>query len=132
MEMITENIMFGVVLWSDQQQNRAVIWCDDHGDLAFYNGECDGGEWEEPLDPGDLVQFELHEDGTMRMARNPRLVVPDEYPTLTDDLKTAGVANLNVSIPAAPSVETGQAKIIAFEPKSETSKRRNRLSRQVM
>ncbi len=27
--------MYGVILWSDQEAQRAVIWCEDHGKLAY-------------------------------------------------------------------------------------------------
>ena len=30
--------MLGVVLWSDSSENNAVIWCEDHGDLAYFDG----------------------------------------------------------------------------------------------
>ena len=29
--------MYGVILWSDQKAQRAVIWCEDHGKLAYFN-----------------------------------------------------------------------------------------------
>ena len=110
--------MFVVVLWSDQLRNRAVIWCEDHGDLAFFNGdglsELDGAD----MDPGDLVHFYVSEDRHMRLARNPKLVASDEYPTLAHELKKAGAAT---SPPPAPRAADADAKIIAFEPKSKTA-----------
>ena len=29
--------MLGVVLWSDVSDRKAVIWCEDQGDLAYVN-----------------------------------------------------------------------------------------------
>lgn len=28
--------MLGVVLWADIDDRKAVIWCEDHGNLAYY------------------------------------------------------------------------------------------------
>ena len=33
--------MYGVILWSDQTAQRAVIWCEDHGKLAYFNRQTD-------------------------------------------------------------------------------------------
>lgn len=79
--------MYGVVLWSDCKQNRAVIWCEDHGDLAFYRGEPDGIM---ALSAGDLVQFDVQDGGEMRLAGAPRLVSRKSFPTLGQELKKAG------------------------------------------
>lgn len=35
--------MFGVVLWSNGVSGKAVIWCEDQGDLAFMNMRDDLG-----------------------------------------------------------------------------------------
>ncbi|RKF15162.1 hypothetical protein D6850_09980 [Roseovarius spongiae] len=82
--------MYGVVLWSDQNPDRAVIWCEDHGDLAFYR--CEGRECPEmaQISPGDLVTFDLCEKSDMRRARAPRLVEQDSHPNLTRALQQAG------------------------------------------
>jgi len=41
------------------------------------------------LAPGDLVQFDVREEGDMRIALNPSLVAPGHYEGLTDDLISA-------------------------------------------
>src|SRR6056297_3859046 len=82
-------VMYGVVLWSDRDQDHAVIWCEDHGDLAFYRGGGTSAIEGDPIDPGDLVQFEVSEDREMRRAIRPRLVAEDTHPTLATDLKRA-------------------------------------------
>lgn len=67
--------MIGVVLWSDAADRKAVIWCEDQGDLAFVNAPDtvlqNGGFF----DAGDLVQFDVHMKDAMRRAHNPRLVM---------------------------------------------------------
>jgi len=81
--------MYGVVLWSDSDQDHAVIWCEDHGDLAFYTGDGASALEGDSIDPGDLVQFEISEGREMRRASRPRLVAEHSHPTLARDLKRA-------------------------------------------
>ncbi|PJE29925.1 hypothetical protein SAMN06297129_2653 [Pseudooceanicola antarcticus] len=83
--------MFGIVLWRAADDKTAVVWCEDHGDLAFLrsksNGNVDDGL---SLDPGDLLQFDLTESEDMRLVENPRLVAEDHYPSLAGRLMEAG------------------------------------------
>lgn len=80
--------MFGVVLWSDQQEQKAVIWCEDQGDLAFYRNVDDDARIE--LDAGDWVQFDMTVDRHMRRALNPRLIAEGVFPEIADVLNAAG------------------------------------------
>ena len=61
--------MIGVILWSSPPKEKAVIWCEDHGALAYLQGQENlafPGEWPEA---GDLVELEW--------ARNrPRISQP--------------------------------------------------------
>ncbi len=79
--------MFGVVLWSDTQAQSAVIWCEDHGDLAFYK-TCERSE-DKPFDAGDWVQFDVTLDCGQRLALNPRLVAEGLYTDRADKLSAA-------------------------------------------
>lgn len=47
--------MMGVVLWSDQQVGKAVIWCEDQGKLAYVTGDQAEINTELELQAGDLV-----------------------------------------------------------------------------
>ncbi len=76
--------MFGVILWSDTKSGKAVIWCEDHGDLAFYNEEA--ADLDLTLDPGDWVQFDLRTERNLRIARNPRLVAQQVCKDLAETL----------------------------------------------
>jgi hypothetical protein len=112
--------MYGVVLWSDAQDKKAVIWCEDHGDLAFYSGKDDSAFLGAPMDAGDLVQFDLRQERHMRLASNPRLVAEDQYPTLAHELKMVdAVAETREKDNSAPAlndqVEPSDAKIIPFD-----------------
>lgn len=97
--------MFGVVLWSDTQDQKAVIWCEDHGDLAFYRQPEGAGDI--LLDAGDWVQFDMTMDRHLRFAHNPKLVSEGVYPDLADTLSAAAPN------PAMqPQVSRGSAEII--------------------
>ena len=78
--------MYGVVLWKDRTDNKAVIWCEDHGELAYFNGETCGVETASVFDTGDLVQFDMREDRHRRFAFNPRPIEQRAYAGLPDML----------------------------------------------
>lgn len=106
--------MFGVVLWSDQIRKRAVIWCEDHGDLAFFSGDDETAMDGAAMEPGDLVQFDVRSERHMRLASNPKLVATDEYPTLANDLMKAGnVMDAQIN----PQERQSSGKIVVFDPK---------------
>ncbi|PIE12713.1 MAG: hypothetical protein CSA70_08400 [Rhodobacterales bacterium] len=78
--------MYGVVIWSDFNDGKAVIWCEDHGDLAYFNVPSESVFSGPALDPGDLVYFQLQEHNRMRLANNPRLVKESAFPALADQI----------------------------------------------
>ncbi|MGA9434149.1 MAG: hypothetical protein WBV62_07935 [Roseobacter sp.] len=99
--------MLGVVLWSDIADRKAVIWCEDQGDLAYVNAAdsvLDNGEF---FDAGDVIQFDVENCQKMRVANNPRLVIEKAGKALPDALKSNKILK--------PS-KTDGAEIIAFEP----------------
>lgn len=79
--------MLGVVLWSDSSDKKAVIWCEDHGNLAYYNGKTHAVRDIFDFGAGDLVQFDLTEERHLRLVRNPRRISENMYPTLAQDLQ---------------------------------------------
>jgi hypothetical protein len=116
--------MFGVVLWSDQAAGKAVIWCEDHGDLAFYSSAAhtgaDGGLTGTDLDAGDLVEFEVQDERDLRLATNPQVISERLYsglaerlsgaqsgPALADAADSAGIITLH----------QGSARIVPFRPR---------------
>lgn len=117
--------MYGVVLWSDGEKNRAVIWCEDHGNLAFFKGDHADEPGIAGIDPGDLVQFELTEERQMRLASNPRLVAADEYPTLAQDLRYTGPM---ASLPKEKSAQD-VSNIVPFAPPERAAKTKTRTQR---
>lgn len=105
--------MFGVVLWSDNNLNQAVIWCEDHGDLAFFKAGRECGSGPEDMQAGDLVSFELVAGNPLRLARDPTLVVTEKYPTLASDLKAVMKGHRAEEKPAASGPST--SGIVPFE-----------------
>lgn len=79
--------MLGVVLWSDASDRKAVIWCEDQGDLAYVNGHVSVLNRDDFFDAGDLVQFDMEMCKSMRLANNPRLVAEKAGVNLPDALK---------------------------------------------
>ncbi len=90
--------MYGVVLWSDECDSKAVIWCEDHGNLAFYKAPEHSALDGLNLDPGDLIQFDLREHENMRVARNPTVVAGEFSEGLAERLRaTAGAGAVSAS-----------------------------------
>ncbi len=90
--------MNGVVLWHDNQGGTAVIWCEDHADLAYFNAEADAsalGSDVVTLAAGDLVMFEIMMVGHQRRAFNLRRLAP-------------GTPLAEHLLQAAMAVETGE------------------------
>lgn len=80
--------MLGVVLWADASDRKAVIWCEDHGNLAYYTGGEQSVHDGMDLDPGDLIEFDLREDRDVRRARNLRRVDAGYAPGIVRDLRS--------------------------------------------
>ncbi|MEC3862197.1 hypothetical protein VK792_12960 [Mesobacterium sp. TK19101] len=78
--------MYGVVLWSDESERKAVIWCEDHGELAYFSANDQSALSGMPLDAGDLIQFDVRTERDLRRARNLRLVGERQYPAIAERL----------------------------------------------
>ena len=73
-------MMLGVVLWSDASDRKAVIWCEDQGDLAFMTAADAVLNRDGFFDAGDLVQFDTCIEGSRRRAcQQTMFVVPDRH-----------------------------------------------------
>jgi hypothetical protein len=81
--------MFGVVLWSDTIAQKAVIWCEDQGELAFYTPGENSVHQAPALDAGDLIQFEVTIQKNMRRATNPQLLKHSHAPDLPNNLQAS-------------------------------------------
>lgn len=98
--------MIGVILWSDPSDQKAVIWCEDQGDLAYLS-RCDTIALPDGfLDVGDVVEFEVTTERNMRLAHTVQLVSSGRAKSLVDDLHT--------TTHHEPSVVNGSAEVIPF------------------
>jgi hypothetical protein len=81
--------MYGVVLWADSRDNKAVIWCEDHGHLAYYRESTSDSKPSLALDAGDLIAFDVYEGEDYRRASNPERVDTGFAPSLVQGLRRA-------------------------------------------
>ena len=79
--------MYGVVLWADARDTRAVIWCEDHGSLAYYSESQATMHRGVSLDAGDLITFDLREDHDCRRASNLARIDQGHAPGLARTLR---------------------------------------------
>lgn len=108
--------MIGIVLWSDETLNKAVIWCDDQGDLAFFTNKSGTGF--QKLNPGDWVEFDLTLSGNFRIAENLSVLLEQGSPDLADRLSAAAGCD---DAPAAAG--QGGGSVVPF-PLQAAEKRR--------
>ena len=106
--------MLGVVLWSDNSDNKAVIWCEDQGDLAYFNGGKDMPLEMADLDAGDLVRFELHQKKHLRFAKNPQRVEQRAYDGLAEQLQDVIKPRQANAVAARPRRSMAPADVIPF------------------
>lgn len=75
--------MIGVVVWSNAEREKSVIWCEDHGALAYLQGRENLGSghaaWPEA---GDLLELETEIIGPLRHARAVALISERHCPQL--------------------------------------------------
>ena len=97
--------MIGVVLWTDPRQAEAVIWCEDHGDLALYRSNeatcCTGLVF----GVGDLVRFDVETRRSLRFAANPTVLEQGYYPDLPLVLKSQMEQDQHRRQPERPSAD---------------------------
>ncbi len=78
--------MIGIIVWSDTAIKRAVIWCEDQRDLAYFLSPEEGRE-PFSFQKGDLVEFDTHYEDRMRIAVDLRLVERASCSGLADALR---------------------------------------------
>ena len=79
--------MIGIVLWSEATAGKAVIWCEDQGDLAFYSHDDASEAFN--VHTGDWVAFSLELKADLRLAHNIQVLQEPGCPHLAQDLVTA-------------------------------------------
>ena len=110
--------MIGIILWSDATDRKAVIWCEDQGDLAYFSDPDLTLSRDTFFDVGDVVEFEAKTVRNMRLALNPRWVKQNAGTTLSDGLRAVTKMQDHV-------VSTS-AKVIPFRAEPTPRARRSR------
>ena len=99
--------MYGVILWSDTADRKAVIWCEDQAALAYLD---ETGKRTPFCETGDLIQFEMAERNGVRVATQAQMVGPELYRDLPESLRKAVPDDASTSardLPALRLVATG-------------------------
>jgi len=97
--------MIGIVLWSDPEDQKAVFWCEDQGDLAYFEGGGTAGDLPASLHAGDMVQFGVTARKNMRLAHDPQVLQEQACAGLPQTLRNAA--------PSSPT-DAASARIIPF------------------
>lgn len=101
--------MRGVVIWQCSETRRAVVWCDDSGELAYAS---DASAWA-PLAPrvaiGDYVAFDLDPSSAARSCRNLRLIESGLAPELAGILHRMRPGAAPAGAPAVTPPRGGSA-----------------------
>jgi hypothetical protein len=107
--------MIGVILWSDSADQKAVIWCEDQGDLAFLSSPDEVHLPDTFFEVGDVVQFDVSTRQNMRLARNPSRLGQSWGATLADNLNSrTKPADDDTNGNTAPPGSETEARIIPF------------------
>ncbi len=99
--------MIGVVVWSNAEREKAVIWCEDHASLAYLQGRenlAQAACWPQP---GDLVELESELSGALRNARRVTMLSEQEFSHLPAMLRAS-------SVPAEPHL-----KVVSPDPREQ-------------
>lgn len=116
--------MIGVILWSDPKSEKAVIWCEDHGDLAFLSGDDCLALPDTFFEVGDTVEFDAVAERNLRkVSRASRLLQNADSPQPDSIRHISGERRALVDV-------TDSAQIIPFRLNSQTRPLRTGMSRQ--
>ena len=117
-----DGIMIGVILWSDTAENKAVIWCEDHGDLAFLSA-AESVVLPDPFfEVGDVVEFDVKTTRNLRLATNPERIEQSWGPALSDNLRSLSAIGSEMA--------QASATVIPFQPSDASQNARHMLRAQ--
>ncbi len=118
--------MMGVVLWSDLDDQKAVFWCEDHGDLAYYDASAEGETCSDLLNAGDMVRFDMKLDRKMRRATNAQLVEQKVCHGLQDHLRASSARGMRDGHVARGH---GDHKVVQLHPRAANEVSQQRMGR---
>ncbi|MEX0370647.1 MAG: hypothetical protein AB3N09_08455 [Tateyamaria sp.] len=100
--------MIGVILWSDPTARKAVIWCEDQGDLAYLSPSASPDLPDTFFDVGDMVEFDGRTERNMRKVERVRRLDQNWGNALAQ-----GLGSLNAAQKSGVAV-SDSAEIIPF------------------
>lgn len=106
--------MFGVVLWNDASAGKAVFWCEDQGDLAYYEGPADDANMQVSFAVGDMVAFDVKITNNLRKAYDARLIGPQVYRGVQDCLRQSAAHQAHLS----HQDHAGDNKVVPLKPRN--------------
>ncbi len=96
--------MIGVIVWSSAAKQKAVIWCEDQGALAYLHGRDNvQGQLGWP-EVGDMVALESELRGELRHAFNVRVIDERKYSELPSLLRSVGCEGAEAEAAARAAV----------------------------
>ena len=119
--------MNGVIIWSEHVSKRAIIWCEDHGRLAFFKaeetlqGELSRKNQVFAYESGDMVSFTVDEQADLRLARDLQWVSRQKYPHLAEQLKAGSSSVAAVARPSGNIVQFKESRYRCTPNQSTTS-----------
>jgi len=99
--------MIGVILWRSIDDSKAVIWCEDQGNLAFADIAGDQIGAETGFDVGDVVQFDVSVERNIRCAKNVTRLLDNWGSSLADAL---------TRLPVEPGETSDSTNVLPFSP----------------
>lgn len=109
--------MYGVVIWANADQHKAIIWCEDQGDLAYYTKDCASALDGMSLDPGDLIHFDMRLERSLRMVDNPQRVESASHVGLASSLTETSTQPAQTQT----TRNTASENIVAFPSRARSS-----------
>lgn len=103
--------MIGIVLWGDPTDGKAVFWCEDHGDLAYFNAEFGEAGNTSAFTAGDMVQFDIFCDAEFRRAVNPSVIQENACDGLDRSLRSSSQP------PASSATSHNGGQVVPFRPR---------------
>lgn len=82
--------MIGVIVWSSAAKQKAVIWCEDQGALAYLHGSDNVTGRPGWPEAGDMVSLETELRQELRHAFNVRIIEERKFTELPSLLRGIG------------------------------------------
>ncbi len=120
--------MLGVVVWADEALSKAIVWCEDQGDLAYIAMSAHHCVDATQFGAGDLIQFDLAEHENLRVAENPKRIAQHycseigEVVRTAKDIKSKKQGNTSTASAAKPTRTSDVIDLAAWRARHRPEK----------